>query len=364
MASSEPTNLPERSKEQPQETTAAAPAADGQAATGSTPAASSDQAPAPSKKALAKAAKEREKAEKAAKRAAEEEARRLEAAANDPSKHAWGSIDGGLEGGELTKLNRLATSHVGTTVRVQAYVQNARIQSAKLAFLDLRDSVHNIQAVIAESDDPPVSRLMIKFCGSLSKETIVRVQAKVAEPKEPVSSASISHLELHIISCFVVSHGPPSLEMQLKDAIQPPSAAHDDDQEEAGSTPNVSLKTRLDNRVLDLRVPINQAIFEINSHVASLFREYMSQHHFNEIWTPKIVGAATEGGSGVFELKYFDTKAYLTQSPQFFKQMAISGGFERVFEIGPVFRAENSNTKRHLTEVSRRFAVFSIDIVS
>ena len=75
------------------------------------------------------------------------------------------------------------------------------------------------------------------------------------------------------------------------------------------------------------------------------------KHHFQELQTPKIAGAATEGGSGVFEINYFNSPAFLTQSPQFYKQMAIAGDMEKVFEIGPVFRAENSNTPRHLTEV-------------
>jgi aspartyl/asparaginyl-tRNA synthetase len=94
-----------------------------------------------------------------------------------------------------------------------------------------------------------------------------------------------------------------------------------------------------------------QAIFRIQSGVCQLFREYLISKKFIEIHTPKLIGGASEGGANVFQLKYFDQPACLAQSPQLYKQMvAACGGFDRVFEIGPVFRAENSNTHRHLCE--------------
>ncbi|KNZ52316.1 aspartate--tRNA(Asn) ligase [Puccinia sorghi] len=112
----------------------------------------------------------------------------------------------------------------------------------------------------------------------------------------------------------------------------------------------VGTDTRLDNRVLDLRTPVNQAIFRVQSRVCNLFRRYLDEAGFIEIHTPKIQGAATESGASVFKLAYFEQTAFLAQSPQLAKQMAIAADFERVYEIGPVFRAENSNTYRHMTE--------------
>jgi aspartyl-tRNA synthetase len=94
---------------------------------------------------------------------------------------------------------------------------------------------------------------------------------------------------------------------------------------------------------------VNQAIFRVQSRVCSLFRQYLDQHGFIEIHTPKIQGAATESGASVFKLAYFDQTAFLAQSPQLAKQMAIAADFDRVYEIGPVFRAENSNTYRHMS---------------
>ena len=105
-----------------------------------------------------------------------------------------------------------------------------------------------------------------------------------------------------------------------------------------------------DNRVIDLRTPINQAIFRVEAGVCRLFRDYLTSKGFTEIHTPKIISAASEGGANVFTVSYFKSNAYLAQSPQLYKQMCIAADFEKVFTVGPVFRAENSNTHRHLTE--------------
>merc|ERR1711991_1179592 len=94
----------------------------------------------------------------------------------------------------------------------------------------------------------------------------------------------------------------------------------------------------------------NQGIFRLQSATCKLYREAMLERGFTEIHTPKLLGTASEGGADVFRVDYFGGYAYLAQSPQLYKQMAIMCGLERVFEIGPVFRAENSNTNRHLTE--------------
>ena len=107
---------------------------------------------------------------------------------------------------------------------------------------------------------------------------------------------------------------------------------------------------RLNNRIIDLRVPTNHALMRLQAGMAQLFREFMYDNGFTEIHSPKLIGGASEGGANVFTLKYFDQPACLAQSPQLYKQMALCADMERVFEIGPVFRAENSNTNRHLTE--------------
>jgi aspartyl-tRNA synthetase len=107
---------------------------------------------------------------------------------------------------------------------------------------------------------------------------------------------------------------------------------------------------RLDWRYLDLRREFNRLIFEVQTTAEQAMREFWLQHDFIEIHSPKIMGAPSESGAELFSLPYFETTAYLAQSPQFYKQMAMAAGFERVFEIGPVFRADPSFTSRHMTE--------------
>jgi len=139
--------------------------------------------------------------------------------------------------------------------------------------------------------------------------------------------------------------------IQVKDLERPNGTAEEDAQTADGEAPIVTLATRLDNRSIDLQTKCNQAILSISDRVERLFQEYLWANGFRSVHTPKLVGAATEGGSGVFEVSnYFGKKAYLAQSPQLPKQMLIAGDCERVFEIGPVFRAENSNSHRHMTE--------------
>lgn len=110
------------------------------------------------------------------------------------------------------------------------------------------------------------------------------------------------------------------------------------------------IDSRLDYRWVDLRSERNTMIFKIQSALVEAMREYMYENSFTEIHTPKLIGTASESGSDVFEVKYFDGNAYLAQSPQFYKQMAMAAGLDRIFEVGPVFRAEKSFTNRHSTE--------------
>ncbi len=118
------------------------------------------------------------------------------------------------------------------------------------------------------------------------------------------------------------------------------------------------IDSRLDYRWIDLRTDKNTLIFKIQSALVQAMRDFMYKENFTEIHTPKMIATASESGSDVFEVKYFDRNAYLAQSPQFYKQMAMAAGFDRIFEVGPVFRAEKSFTNRHSTE----FTGFDIEL--
>ncbi|KAF2244111.1 aspartyl-tRNA synthetase [Trematosphaeria pertusa] len=313
----------------------------------------------PSKNALKKAQKEKEKAEKKAAAKARELAERQKkdaADAEDVSKDSYGELpmigskDFKPTGKPRIDLSTIA-EHEEKEVTFRCWVQNARVQSAKLAFLNLRQGLTTVQAVVAASEK--ISKQMVKFCGSLNTETTLAVTGLVKRVKEPIKSATVKDFELHITAAFVEAKAD-ILPLQVDDAERPlPSEGlgdQDEQQTEGDARPLVGLNTRLNNRTLDLRATINHAIFIIKSGVCQLFQEFLSQKGFVLIHTPKILGAASEGGANVFEVKYFDRPAYLAQSPQFYKQMLISSRYEKVMEIGPVFRAENSNTARHLTE--------------
>ena len=110
------------------------------------------------------------------------------------------------------------------------------------------------------------------------------------------------------------------------------------------------IDSRMDYRWIDLRRECNQLMLKMQTVLTGAMREFLLARRFVEIHTPKLIAAASESGSEVFEVKYFDTKAYLAQSPQFYKQMAMAAGLDRIFETGPVFRAEKSYTNKHATE--------------
>ncbi|GMM58422.1 aspartate--tRNA ligase [Maudiozyma humilis] len=307
-----------------------------------------------SKKGLKKYLKEQEKLkkkqEREAKEAKEREERELAAAASDTAKEHYGKlplIQSTTRTGEpRIKFHDLdEAKDDGKQVLFRARVHNKRQQGATLTFLTLRQQNELMQALVkVNKEDGSVSKQMVKWCSNLNLESIVLVRGTVVKVDEAIKSATQQFLEIHITDIHTISETPEALPILIEDASRSEAEA------EAAGLPVVNLDTRLDARVIDLRTVTNQAIFKIQSGVCTLFREFLSQRKFTEIHTPKLLGAASEGGANVFEVTYFKNKAYLAQSPQFYKQQLMIADFERVFEVGPVFRAENSNTHRHLTE--------------
>jgi aspartyl-tRNA synthetase len=182
---------------------------------------------------------------------------------------------------------------------------------------------------------------LIKFVSNITKESIIDVEGTLTKVDAKIESCSQQDVELHVSQVWTVSAAVPRLPLLIEDASRPAS------EEELAK---VNLDTRLDNRILDLRTVTNQAIFRIEAGVCKLYRDTLDSYGFVEIHTPKIISAASEGGANVFEVTYFKRSAYLAQSPQLYKQMAICADFEKVYTIGSVFRAEDSNTHRHMTE--------------
>ncbi|XP_002737659.1 aspartate--tRNA ligase, cytoplasmic-like [Saccoglossus kowalevskii] len=297
-----------------------------------------------SKKALKKQQKEAEKAAKKAERAsaaaaaaAEKENQEVDYSANKyavspmiQSQHKMDRV--------MLKIKDLNSTLAEKRVWLRARIHTSR-SKGKQCFVVLRQQSYNVQGLVAVSQ--VVSKAMVKFAANITKESIVDVEGIVKEAK--VESCSQKDVEILIEQLYVVSASEPQLPLQLDDAVRP--ATEDDE-----SRPTVHQDTRLDNRIIDLRTSTSQAIFRLEASVCQLFREVLMKQGFVEIHTPKMIGAASEGGANVFTVSYFKTKAYLAQSPQLYKQMVLAADFDRVWSIGSVFRAEDSNTHRHLTE--------------
>jgi nondiscriminating aspartyl-tRNA synthetase len=336
------------------------------------------------KKAAAKAAKEAEKARKAAEREAAQAAQNANKSTEDLAKDNYGQLP--KEGKKLDAprvgLEEIGEQHLGQTIQIRGWIQNSRMQGAKMAFIELRKRGDwTIQGVVAANPEgTPVSKQMVKWVGSLNLESLVLLEAKVQKPLEPVKSTRVSGFELHITKCYLVAAAPVNLGMSLATASI--AVGRVEEEEDANvsealegmfpllgitlsadfiltdslglnvseGTPIASLSTHLNNPVIHKRAPVNQAIATIRFEVQKLFMEYLNANRFEKFEAPGLIEAASEGGANVFAMPYFGRSAYLAQSPQFYKQIEIAGGRERVYCIGPVYRAENSNTPRHMTE--------------
>lgn len=239
------------------------------------------------------------------------------------------------------QINEINEARVGQNIWLRARVANSRAVG-KGCFLVLRQGMATVQAVMFQGTTVP--KAMVKYSTGISLESVIDVLAEVTKPDTPIQSVSTKHIELNVLEIHVVSRAQ-DLPFLVDDAARNPEYAA------ANQLPVVNQDTALNFRWIDIRTPANQAIFRIQSGVCQLFREYFIGRNFIEIHTPKLIGGSSEGGANIFKLKYFDQPACLAQSPQLYKQMsAACGGFDRVFEIGPVFRAEDSNTHRHLCE--------------
>ncbi|WP_243518408.1 MULTISPECIES: aspartate--tRNA(Asn) ligase [unclassified Candidatus Cardinium] len=245
----------------------------------------------------------------------------------------------------LSEIKNLSTSDNQAVVRVRGRVFSKK-DCGRVLFLILRDGIDTLQAVLVKNKE--TTQLSIEDYNLLRKienESFIELLGQVYCAEKPVLACSQQSIELAITGYKVLSRSVLDLPITLKEA-----ALTEDKKNESHLFFSVHYVKRLDNRVLDLRTDIAQAIFRINDGILFHIQRYLRGYGFIEIKTPKLIGGASEGGADVFKVDYFGKPACLAQSPQLYKQMAIIGDFKRVFEVGPVFRAENSDTNRHLTE--------------
>jgi len=266
-----------------------------------------------------------------------------------------------------SEIGTLDESMVGKDVWIRARLHVVRAKG-RTAFMVLRKGFNSVQAIV-EDGSHGMTKEAVKYAGKIPHESIVDVYGEVVKAAQDVLSTSQSKVEMRVRKLFGVSIGANTLPFQLEDAARPEpkagtqttaaaasssssdSSADKDKKKAAQSNPTVGQDLRLNNRWIDLRTPANHAIFRLQSRVCQYFRQYFIDHDFVEIHTPKLTPGVSEGGANVFKLKYLNNvPACLAQSPQLYKQMAVSSDLTRVFEIGPVFRAEDSNTHRHMCE--------------
>ena len=211
----------------------------------------------------------------------------------------------------------------GQQIKIAGFVHTIRDQGS-IKFLIIRDISGTIQVVVTKA-----STEALKIAKSLSLESVVEIVGLAKTEKQAPGGIEITAEKISILSLASPGLPIPVVEKGVEET---------------------DLQKRLDWRWLDLRKPEKALVFKVWTLMEQSFREYWTQNGYIEIHSPKFMSTPSESGAELFEVKYFDRKAYLAQSPQFYKQMGMASGFERVFEVGPVFRANPSFTSRHDTE--------------
>ena len=232
----------------------------------------------------------------------------------------------------MRSINQVQNS-IGSTVKVQGFIENLR-NSKAMAFIVLKDITGKLQITVEKADHPD----LVDTIDTLTADSVITVTGKVVA-NDYVKMGGIEMIPTEIQVESIADALPIARKAiaatKKKKAVE-----------------RSSIDQRIDYRWVDLRTDENQLMFKAQSCMVNAMRRYLLEQNFIEIHTPKLIAAASESGSEVFKVDYFDGNAYLAQSPQFYKQMAMAAGFERIFETGPVFRAEKSFTSKHATEFS------------
>ncbi|MDR3125794.1 MAG: aspartate--tRNA(Asn) ligase, partial [Candidatus Nomurabacteria bacterium] len=210
---------------------------------------------------------------------------------------------------------------VGQSAAISGWLHKKRLLGG-LNFITLRDRSGLAQILVEDKTE-------IEKLRGLQIGTVMTVEGKVVADERAPGGAELHDVKI-TVEVPVTDEPPIEVDKPISHKAE-------------------NLDTLFDYRVLNLRNPKEQTIFKIRADMVQYLRDYLRQAEFVEIDTPKLLGAATEGGAEVFELNYFDKTATLAQSPQFYKQILV-GAFERVFEIGHAYRAEPSATTRHMTD--------------
>lgn len=206
----------------------------------------------------------------------------------------------------------------GMDVKIQGFVVNSRVRRT-MAFLVIRDVTGKMQVTVDKAATPELSDAVDR----LTIDSVVTIEGQAVQNEH----VKLGGMELLPVSITIES---------IADALP--------------ITPDAEIDKRMDYRWVDLRSEQNALIFKLQTTIVQAMRDFLIERDFCEIHSPKLIGTASESGASVFKLDYFGREAFLAQSPQFYKQMAMAAGLDRVFEIGTIFRAEKSYTSKHTTE--------------
>ena len=212
---------------------------------------------------------------------------------------------------------------LGEVNKVAGFVENIRNKKS-MCFIVLRDVSGKLQITIEKAQHPDWEEML----ASITIDTVIEAEGKIVASEY----VKLNGMEMY----------PDNVKILSTIAEPSPIVAP------KGEETNIDL--RLDYRWIDLRTDKNTLMFKVQSYFVNKCREFLNARDFIEIHTPKLIGAESESGAGVFKVDYFDRNAFLAQSPQFYKQMAMAAGFERIYESGPVFRAEKFASRKHATE--------------
>ena len=216
----------------------------------------------------------------------------------------------------------VTSKEYGKTISVAGWVEDIR-NIGSIAFIILRDRKGTLQVTTLKKEHKDIFESLV----SISRESVISVEGLCQQSDKARNGYEIIPNKVNILS-----NAETPLPLGVVDKIES------------------ELETRLDNRFIDLRKQEIQAIFKIRNGIISAVHEYLRKENFVEVHTPNIIASSSEGGTDVFKLKYFEKEAFLAQSPQLYKQMLMSTGLDRVYEIAWYFRAEEHNTRRHLNE--------------
>lgn len=249
-----------------------------------------------------------------------------------------------MAAGTQVDIERVAECVLGEAICLHGFVHSIKVKG-KRGFLVLRSGLYTVQCTYShiQGENTCLDADAFSLLSKTPLESFIEIEGILQETGFPIKSCTVQDREVVVLSFRMISMSK-DLPFSLRDV------STSEKEREDKNVATVAYSKCLDNRALDLRTPHSQSIFRVVDSVMNTYRCILRKNGFVEIKTPKLIDTASEGGANCFKVDFFKKKAFLAQSPQLYKQMAVIGGLRRVYEIGHVYRAEESNINRYLSE--------------